>query len=219
MLESGICDPRGRRARVDAGARAVLVGEALMRAADPGATIRELPGRGRERARATVAPRRAGAVRRLRRPVRARGADPRARRARGGVVELRDDPAFRGELDALLRDFVGRPSALTFAPRLSEPSRLPDLPQARGPEPHRRAQDQQHARPGAARAAARQGADHRRDGRRAARRGDGHRVRALRAAVRRLHGRGGHASGRRRTSPGCSCSAPRSSRSPPAAER
>src|ERR687897_541567 len=33
---------------------------------------------------------------------------------------LRDDPAFRGELDALLRDFVGRPSAMTFASRLSE---------------------------------------------------------------------------------------------------
>jgi tryptophan synthase beta chain len=35
-------------------------------------------------------------------------------------TELRDDPAFRGELDALLRDYVGRPSALTFAPRLSD---------------------------------------------------------------------------------------------------
>jgi len=34
-------------------------------------------------------------------------------------ADLRDDPGFRGELDALLRDFVGRPSALTFAPRLS----------------------------------------------------------------------------------------------------
>jgi tryptophan synthase beta chain len=34
--------------------------------------------------------------------------------------ELRADPAFRGELDALLRDFVGRPSPLTFASRLSE---------------------------------------------------------------------------------------------------
>ena len=34
--------------------------------------------------------------------------------------ELREDPAFRGELDALLRDYVGRPSALTFASRLSE---------------------------------------------------------------------------------------------------
>jgi tryptophan synthase beta chain len=34
--------------------------------------------------------------------------------------ELRDDPSFRGELDALLTDYVGRPSPLTFAPRLSE---------------------------------------------------------------------------------------------------
>ncbi|MDP9295757.1 MAG: tryptophan synthase subunit beta [Actinomycetota bacterium] len=34
--------------------------------------------------------------------------------------ELRDDPTFRGELNALLRDFVGRPTPLTFAPRLSE---------------------------------------------------------------------------------------------------
>ncbi len=33
---------------------------------------------------------------------------------------LRDDPDFRGELDALLRDYVGRPSALTFASRLSD---------------------------------------------------------------------------------------------------
>jgi tryptophan synthase beta chain len=34
--------------------------------------------------------------------------------------ELRDDAAFRAELDALLRDYVGRPSPLTFASRLSE---------------------------------------------------------------------------------------------------
>jgi tryptophan synthase beta chain len=32
----------------------------------------------------------------------------------------KDDPGFRGELDALLRDYVGRPSALTFASRLSD---------------------------------------------------------------------------------------------------
>ena len=38
----------------------------------------------------------------------------------GAWADLRDEPGFRGELDALLRDFVGRPSALTFAPRLSE---------------------------------------------------------------------------------------------------
>jgi tryptophan synthase beta chain len=35
-------------------------------------------------------------------------------------AQVRDEPGFRGELGALLRDFVGRPSALTFAPRLSE---------------------------------------------------------------------------------------------------
>jgi tryptophan synthase beta chain len=34
-------------------------------------------------------------------------------------AELRDESSFRGELDALLTDYVGRPSALTFAPRLS----------------------------------------------------------------------------------------------------
>jgi tryptophan synthase beta chain len=34
--------------------------------------------------------------------------------------KLRDDPSFRGELDGLLRDFVGRPTPLTFASRLSE---------------------------------------------------------------------------------------------------
>ncbi|MGH2673377.1 MAG: pyridoxal-phosphate dependent enzyme, partial [Actinomycetota bacterium] len=34
--------------------------------------------------------------------------------------ELRDDATFRAELGALLRDYVGRPSPLTFASRLSE---------------------------------------------------------------------------------------------------
>ncbi len=33
--------------------------------------------------------------------------------------ELRDDPSFRGELHGLLRDFVGRPTPVTFAARLS----------------------------------------------------------------------------------------------------
>jgi tryptophan synthase beta chain len=35
-------------------------------------------------------------------------------------VQARDDPGFRGELDALLRDYVGRPSPLYEAARLSE---------------------------------------------------------------------------------------------------
>jgi tryptophan synthase beta chain len=33
--------------------------------------------------------------------------------------DLRDDPGFRAELDALLRDFVGRPTPITHATRLS----------------------------------------------------------------------------------------------------
>jgi len=37
-----------------------------------------------------------------------------------GWHALRDDPAFRGELDAILRDVVGRPTPLTHATRLSE---------------------------------------------------------------------------------------------------
>jgi tryptophan synthase beta chain len=35
-------------------------------------------------------------------------------------TELRDDPGFRGELGALLRDFVGRPTPITHARRLSD---------------------------------------------------------------------------------------------------
>ncbi|MDQ3742565.1 MAG: tryptophan synthase subunit beta [Actinomycetota bacterium] len=35
-------------------------------------------------------------------------------------LAARDDPAFRGELDGLLRDFVGRPTPLYLARRLSE---------------------------------------------------------------------------------------------------
>jgi tryptophan synthase beta chain len=38
----------------------------------------------------------------------------------GAWADLEHDPTFRGELDALLRDFVGRPSALTEATRLSD---------------------------------------------------------------------------------------------------
>jgi tryptophan synthase beta chain len=33
---------------------------------------------------------------------------------------FKDDPEFRGQLDALLRDYVGRPSPLTYASRLSD---------------------------------------------------------------------------------------------------
>ena len=65
--------------------------------------------------------RRARALRRLRRPVRARGADPRARRARRRLdATCATTRRFRGELGALSRDFVGRPTPITRAARLSE---------------------------------------------------------------------------------------------------
>jgi indole-3-glycerol phosphate synthase len=45
VMESGITGPDQVKAAVAAGASAILVGEALMRAADPGAKLRELIGR------------------------------------------------------------------------------------------------------------------------------------------------------------------------------
>ncbi len=38
----------------------------------------------------------------------------------GAYAEARSDPAFRAELDGLFRDYVGRPTPLTAAPRLTE---------------------------------------------------------------------------------------------------
>ena len=116
------------------------------------------------------------------------------------VVELaaayqaaRRDPKFRKDLDYYLREYAGRPTPLYVRRALHAALRRREgLPQARGPAPHRRAQDQQHARPGAAGAAHGQEARHRRDRRGPARRRHRRRRRALRARVRRLHGRGGH---------------------------
>ena len=65
-------------------------------------------------------------------------------------VAARDDAGFQAQLSGLLSEYVGRPSPLYFASRLSEAAGHPDLSQARGPQPHRRAQDQQRHRPGAA---------------------------------------------------------------------
>ena len=114
------------------------------------------------------------------------------------------------ELDRGLRGHAGRPGvprrARPAAARLHRPAdaRSPrrrfaehaggatDPAQARGPQPHRLAQDQQRARPGAADQADGQDPGDRRDRRRPARRGDRHRRRAARAGLHRLHGRGGH---------------------------
>ena len=131
-------------------------------------------------------------LRPVRGPLRPRDADSGARRARPrpGRRAARRSGVPRGARRARPH-LRGRPSPAHA--RRAVRARQAALPQARGSEPHRRAQDQQRARPGGARPAARQDADHRRDRRRAARRRDGDGLRALRARVRRLHGLGGHA--------------------------
>ena len=123
-------------------------------------------------------------------------------------AEIRHDPRFWAEFRELLATYAGRPTPIYRADRLaarrsSGPAPVdpvvrspaappPALPEARGPRPHRRAQDQQRPRPGAPDPPARQGPGDRRDRRRPARRRDRHRLRAARPAVRRVHGRRGH---------------------------
>ena len=100
------------------------------------------------------------------------------------------DPQFWHDYEAMLRDFVGRPSPLYRAERYVAPGGAPFASQTRRPQSHRRAQDQQHRRPGAARAAHGQAAIDCRDRRWSARRRDGDGRRKVRFSRRRLHGRG-----------------------------
>ena len=67
---------------------------------------------------------------------------------RNNYLNIISEEGFQKELDTLMRDYVGRPSPLYYARRLSEKYGAPvkpldvlgmDLPQARGPEPYRRA--------------------------------------------------------------------------------
>ena len=107
-------------------------------------------------------------------------------------VEARSDAEFMARLDQLRRDFIGRPTPLYLAERLSERVGSPGLPEARGPLPHRLPQDQQRDRPVAAGRADGQAAGDRRDRRRPARGRDRDRLRPVRARMRRLHGDRGH---------------------------
>ena len=107
--------------------------------------------------------------------------------------QAKADPEFQARLGDYLKHYVGRPSPLFHAERLTKTRRRRrDLPEARGPESHRRAQDQQRDRPGDAGAADGQDAGDRRDRRGPARRGDGDGLRAVRHRMHGLHGRGGH---------------------------
>ena len=82
----------------------------------------------------------------------------------------------------LLRDFAGRPTPLYLAERLSEAAGREIWLKREDLDAHGLAQAQQRARPGAARPADGQDADHRRDRRRPARRRERHRLRAARTS-------------------------------------
>ncbi len=148
---------------------------------------------------------------RLRRAVRARDAGRRPGAARVGLRRHPPRPAVLGGArrppGALRRpahralpggparggrDRRGPPPGRRRGPPDHRDPQLPPVPQARGPRAHRRPQDQQRAGPGAAHPAAGQDAGHRGDRCRPARRRHRHRLRPARAAVRRVHGRGGH---------------------------
>ena len=117
----------------------------------------------------------------------------RARRADRGLRCRAATIAFRRELDDLLKHYVGRPSPLYHAQRLSE--------QCGGAQIYLKREDLNHTGAhkinntlGQALLTMRMGkrAGDRRDRRRPARRGHRHGLCPLRAGVRRLHGRGRH---------------------------
>ena len=146
-----------------------------------------------------------------------RRSSPRSTSSTTVRLKAMADPEFVGELERLHRTYTGRPSILTEVPRFAEHAGgRAGHPQARGPQPHRLAQDQQRARPGPADQADGQDPRHRRDRRRPARRRHGDRRRAARASSAPSTWARRTPSGRRSTSRGCGCSAPRSSPSPSA---
>ena len=148
-------------------------------------------------------------LRRVRRPLRARDADPGARRARGrlarGARRRRRSAASSHELATT---YAGRPTPLTLARSASRPA-SGSTSSART-SLHTGAHKLNNALGQvAARAAARQAADRRRDRRRPARRRDRDRLRALRARRASSTWAPRTCAGSGRTSSGCGCSAPR----------
>ena len=159
------------------------------------------------------------ALRPLRRPLRPRDADAGARELEQAWVEARADPAFRARLDGLLRDYVGRPTPLYHAERLSERVGRP-VYLKREDLLHTGAHKINNALGQALLATADgQAAGDRRDRRRPARCRDRHRVRAAGPRVRRVHGYRGHAPPAAERRADGAARAPRSSRSRPARAR
>ena len=143
---------------------------------------------------ALMATERRAALRPLRRPLRPRDADAgaRASSSASGWRRATIPASARGSTGCWPPTWAG-PTPLYHAERLSERVGVARLPEARGPAPHRRAQDQQRAGPGAAGPADGQATRDRGDRRGAARGCDRDRLRAAGPRVRRLHGHRGHA--------------------------
>ena len=128
-------------------------------------------------------PRRARAFRHLRRPLRRRDADAADPRAGEGLRGGQGRSGVQAR-DGRPSQELCRPAVAALFRRAADRAfrRREDLLQARGPQPHRRAQGEQRARPDHAGAAHGQAAHHRRDRRRHARRRDRDAVRQVRPA-------------------------------------
>jgi hypothetical protein len=125
-------------------------------------------------------------------PVRSGGPDRGGGRAGRRVRQGAHRPGLRGRVQEAAEGLRGPSVPADRGPEVRGARRDARVPQARGPEPHRFTQDQQRAGPGAADQAHGQEARDRGDRRRPARCGDRDGVRAARARLRRLHGRGRH---------------------------
>ena len=134
-------------------------------------------------------------------------------------IAARDDPGFRAELEALLRDYFGRPTPLYLAERLRRVA---------GRALWLKREDLIHTGAHKLNNALGQALLARRMGKRRviAETGAGQHgvasataARAARPRVRRLHGQRGHRAARRPTSSACGCWARRSCRSRPGAGR
>ena len=196
---------RGDAHHARAGRRCVVRRRTRARRKGPGQDPRLHPRRARRRSRACRRsahdraaaqfvphrPRRARPFRHLWRPLCRRDADAADSRTGKGLC--------RGQGRSEIPEGNGRPSRELCRPAVAavfrraadaEIWRRQDLLQARGAQPHRRAQGEQRARPDHAGAAHGQEAHHRRDRRRHAWRRHRHAVRQVRSALHRLHGRG-----------------------------
>jgi tryptophan synthase, beta chain (EC 4.2.1.20) len=76
---------------------------------------------------------------------------PALRQLENAFVEAQRDPEFQAEFTDLLKNYAGRPTALTLCSNLTKGTKNPPLPQARRLTARRCAQDQPGIGSGAAR--------------------------------------------------------------------